>query len=453
MKALVVHTDPRVSGIITFVIESNFGAQVVQQQSLQGAIDILSQDKNFTLVVYSVTQERDELFKPFFSLKNGIPAILVTQNAVTKVDNALDANIIDCTAEDNLVGSLADALQRQIKAGKLKFVAAEEGAAEEYCRISTKLLIEASPLEAPIFIRLSEHKHIKIINVGDSFDEQDLEKYAVKKKLEYLHIKKSDAPHLIKRFTKVIDIQIQKIDAGEELEVEMTLDLTISANEMIQELATRMGYTEEVKQLVNQNVNLAVKSMKTMPTLQQLMARLEQDKDRYISAHSTITAFVACAMSKSMSYASEATYQKLTMSAFLHDITLTNHDLAMLRNTEDLELVKEQFTADEYKAFEDHPKLSAEIARSISTTIADVDIIILQHHEFADGKGFPNKLSALQISPLSAIFIIAHEFVLCSIEGTITNPAMLAELATKFNQGNFKQVFKQINTKELTKEI
>ncbi len=41
----------------------------------------------------------------------------------------------------------------------------------------------------------------------------------------------------------------------------------------------------------------------------------------------------------------------------------------------------------------------------------DVDLLIMQHHELPDGTGFPRHLSAKQISPLGALFIVAHELV------------------------------------------
>ena len=42
---------------------------------------------------------------------------------------------------------------------------------------------------------------------------------------------------------------------------------------------------------------------------------------------------------------------------------------------------------------------------------ADIDIIILNHHENAEGTGFPRSLSPNRTFPLSIVFIVAHDFV------------------------------------------
>jgi response regulator RpfG family c-di-GMP phosphodiesterase len=49
------------------------------------------------------------------------------------------------------------------------------------------------------------------------------------------------------------------------------------------------------------------------------------------------------------------------------------------------------------------------VARQFNEVPPDVDVIIAQHHERADGTGFPRNLSATYIAPLATIFIVAHD--------------------------------------------
>jgi HD-GYP domain-containing protein (c-di-GMP phosphodiesterase class II) len=451
MQALLIHTDKTIGGMVTFILEGNFSVQITYTSYLQGAIDLLATNKEYGLVIYTHQEERHELFKKFIASKTGIPSVLISDKPGQEADRTFDKDLVGAADEQVLVKSICSCLEQQIENGRLKLKPLDDSAngPEEYCRIPPSVLLNASPLDSPVYIRLNEKKFIKIYNQGAEFLKEDAEKYSIQKKVEFLFIKRSDTEAMLNRFGTFLSQLLAKVEKGESLGIDLTLDTTISANEMIQELSQKLGYTDAVKGLINQNVDLAVKSMRDMPSLQQLLDRLNKDKDRYISAHSTITAFIACAMSRSMSFGSDATFQKLTLAAFLHDITLTNHDLAMHRTLDEVKLMGSMYTADEVSAYEQHPKLAAEISRGINPAVAEVDSIILQHHEFCDGTGFPNKISAMQIAPLAALFIIAHEFVLCSIEGRLQSPEMIMELKKKFGQGNFKQVFRQINTAKL----
>ena len=81
----------------------------------------------------------------------------------------------------------------------------------------------------------------------------------------------------------------------------------------------------------------------------------------------------------------------------LHDISRKNQEIAKVQNLHDLEARAFEFNLQDIEAYENHPP--------------DVDVLVVQHHERPDGSGFPSKLFAHQISPLSALFIVAHDLV------------------------------------------
>ena len=58
-----------------------------------------------------------------------------------------------------------------------------------------------------------------------------------------------------------------------------------------------------------------------------------------------------------------------------------------------------------------HPVHAADYVRKMSEIPADVDQIVFQHHERPDGSGFPRSLSGKFISPLTSVFIVAHDIV------------------------------------------
>ena len=89
-----------------------------------------------------------------------------------------------------------------------------------------------------------------------------------------------------------------------------------------------------------------------------------------------------------------------------------------------------------------HPGEAAKLISSGEHIFADVDAIIIQHHERPDKLGFPRGLGALSISPLSCIFILASEFV-DEIYGKppheVDIESIKAKMSDIYNVGNFKK--------------
>ena len=95
--------------------------------------------------------------------------------------------------------------------------------------------------------------------------------------------------------------------------------------------------------------------------------------------------------------------------------------------------------------------MCAAIARSVEEIPPDVDVIISQHHELPDGTGFPRGLNYQRITPLSTVFIVAHDLVrhLMLVDPQTGFSAKDVEewflrSQNKFQLGNFKKVMAAI---------
>jgi response regulator RpfG family c-di-GMP phosphodiesterase len=152
-----------------------------------------------------------------------------------------------------------------------------------------------------------------------------------------------------------------------------------------------------------------------------------------------------------MDWKSDTTYQKLTLAAMLHDLPISNQDLARIDSLKELESKKGQFTPKEIDSFKTHSDTAAKLARSMNDIPPDVDVILLEHHERPDGEGFPRKISSSRIGALSVIFIVAHDlvrFILDQGDGTEIKPTLLKEFAEKqkevYVHGGFKKALRVI---------
>ncbi|MGE0617041.1 MAG: HD-GYP domain-containing protein, partial [Bacteriovoracia bacterium] len=171
---------------------------------------------------------------------------------------------------------------------------------------------------------------------------------------------------------------------------------------------------------------------------------------RYIPSHSGLIAQISCTLAVAMEWHSETTFYKLNLAAFLHDITLDNHALAAIRTMDELNARRDQFKPQEYKDFQNHAMRAAELARQFNEVPPDVDSIIAQHHEQPDGSGFPRGLTHTHISPLGALFIVAHDLISFVFEkgGPSNIDLFLQEflILTKdrYAVGNFKKIHKAL---------
>ena len=106
-----------------------------------------------------------------------------------------------------------------------------------------------------------------------------------------------------------------------------------------------------------------------------------------------------------------ATLYKLCMASIFHDITLPNDRLSTIRSLDELEEQASDFTKNELELFRNHTIHAAQLVQKFRTIPEDVANIIAQHHEMPDGSDFPRKLQANGLTPLSCVFIVAHEIV------------------------------------------
>lgn len=436
MRILLVHKDPEVRDMAAFTLESKFAAKTQVAPSLNAAIEYIqgSKEEPFHLVIFQDALEGESCFSELMALIPKLPIMAIAQG---KYATKSKRKIVPIDAA-NLVDNLYLQIRSLIAQGTLK-TDQDDG---EFCRIRTKLLIKVSPLKGDVYIRLSEFHYVKLFKQGDSFDKSDLEKYGEKKKVEYFYLRKGETAEFVQKYKKLLNDYLMK----SEVFGESGLNNSISVHETVQELASKLGFTEEVKDLTKTHVLITMKTMGANPKLKDVLSRIDREKGKYISSHSMILAHIACAVAKSMEWSSDATFYKLTLAAFLHDITIKNEDIARIRSLEELQQKQEFFKKEELEGFRNHPVDGAKIAQSFSEVPPDVDTIIMQHHEKPDGSGFPRKLAGPYINQLSAVFIIAHELVQRSLESEIPLGNILEELKQTYTSGTFKKIVNTIES-------
>jgi hypothetical protein len=408
VKILLLQENAKAAEAILFALEGMYGASVDVSPTIAQGVQRLTQGLTYALIIHDAQGATPDQFKALLSAnQNSTPVLLCTQGE-TGTSSYLDVNIVGAIDRTALLENLLKAVEGLIEKGTLP----KPDRDSEFCRIRTRLLLSFCPLKGDIYIRINEWKFIKLFHKGDEFNMADMEKYTIKRGVEYLYLRKNEVGEFMAKYAA----DLRSALGASNLSIEAVSRSAQTAHETVAELGRRVGFTPEVQELAKAQIQMTMKAMGRSPRLQDLIDRVKNSRGDYIAHHSTMTAYFACAIASQMQWGSELTFFKLNLASFLHDITLHNQELAACSSLTDLTQPDAKFTEAEKRAFRDHPVKGAEAARQFSEVPADVDTIILQHHEHPEGTGFPRGITATYIAPLTAVFILAHELTSYSFE-------------------------------------
>ncbi len=435
MKILLVSDNKEVKELLSFHLTSHHPITVRECSSAREAVEILSKEDSSTFgaLVAPYNGQDSVILQHLKGRATPLPVIFFYDPVMGKPDNAAFAGLA-------LIGTVEQATMLDGISSLLSGFLLKGGSAEslsEYCPIRTNLIIRVSPLKGDIYVRLSKDKYVKLFRSGDEFEHTDLEKYYETKKIEYMYLKRTDISEFINRFRK----ELEDLLARSDVKPEEALATAEMSQEAIQELVHRVGFNEEVQELAKKNVQLTLKAIGAHPRLQDLINKVTKEGN-YISQHSTLLAHVSCCVAKEMEWGSDSTFNKLVLASFMHDVSLNNPQIAKINTMRELEERKSEFPEDLVKSYHLHPAKSADVVRNFKEIPADVDLIVMQHHERPNGTGFPRGLAHNYVAPLGALFIISHDLTQAIMERkeAFSLPDFVEDKKTLFNQGNFKKV-------------
>lgn len=451
MKALLIIENLELRGLLSFYLRGRFGFEVLEGRSHAEGITLLKGDGVAVDYVFcDFSRGGRELMSHVFKNSTPVPFIAGASNPPDLSASKVLKKWVHFIRDANWIDEIDAVVERIFK---------ESGQtvprpAAEYLPIRVSMLLLASPLPCAIHHSLTPGQFAPVMQAGAVFDAKHLKVFQIKNKVEHLFVARNDIMTFCRAFEK--NISSPAVSMGEEAKAGAAPQLDLGATmEAVQELAAKVGFSPEVREFTKANVLKTINEIKKLPRLNAILSRLNRNRDKYISNHSMLLAHLSCALAAEMEWKSETTYHKLTLASFLHDITLANEDLARLNSMKELgaRLLADPkaFTAEEIAAFKQHPAKSAEVAKQFDEVPPDVDVILLQHHERPDGSGFPRGLTHTWISPLTAVFIVAHDLVQFILEMPKEAPfdevaiqAFLSKHKEEYVFSNFKKTIEGI---------
>jgi HD-GYP domain-containing protein (c-di-GMP phosphodiesterase class II) len=432
-NALILEDDPELIDRISFLLESINGIQLKKASTRAQAIECAKQcNGRIDLLIIDFHAGPLSALNSLQKLTTHADTILCVPDKLSPPDSS-GWRVNSVIERNSIASSMLSTVELWLKE-KTKTIELLEG--EKYCRIKTKLLIDVTPLNSDIYVKLSGAKYLKLFSEGDVFDAHDLSKYAEQKKIEYMYLKKPACLNFIQKYVLYIEDLVR---SASPLTFDELTTMHTSIQESVHELTDKLGFTEEVQALARAQIQLTVKAMGKKTQLKEMLKKLENEQGNYLSDHSFLTGYIACAIASHLEWSSETTFHKLMLAAFMHDIVLTD-ELADCNSVE--EAIAIGATEEELNAYRRHPIRVAELIKQMTDIPPDVDSIVMQHHELPGGGGFPRGISANYISPLSAIFIIAHDMaeVVFKHKGYFSITDYLDGIQVKYPQTLFKKI-------------
>lgn len=162
----------------------------------------------------------------------------------------------------------------------------------------------------------------------------------------------------------------------------------------------RMGRSldsDSAKDVVNELVMTCIKSPAIFPNMTRL-----KDFDDYTFTHSLNVSIISIALGRRLGK-SPAELNHIGMAGIMHD-------LGKMKIPEKILNKPGRLNEEEFRIMKQHPVRGYDLLKYYTNFNEDILLAVLQHHEKADGSGYPGGINEKQISPMAKIIAIADVY-------------------------------------------
>jgi HD-GYP domain-containing protein (c-di-GMP phosphodiesterase class II) len=438
MEVLLVTRSEELKKIVSLTLIDHFKEHLTlhRADNLQDAIEHVEQKKLIPkLVLIEQKSPSTSMLKLFFALVPDAASVVIYADSAHLTELKTIEEHARLIYAGSVEADLPLVLRKFETIGKIDAVNASP---DQYIAIPSERILATSPLVSDVYVSLPSGKYVKVFRKGDHIEEKDVGKYTN----QTFHLTRLDCDVLFKAHAD----KLEAVANGDPLDAVLAKKVAEISQDLVRSLVADIGFTEEAQRIAKSSVNMSLKLIGSKPKLMMILQDLKKKEGNFVTSHSFLLGQLACAMAHAVGWNSATTYFKLSMAAFLHDISLNMH-------THEFEVTYEQaaesgaYTVEELKMLRFHPTKAAEYTRQFSEIPADVEQIVAQHHERPDGTGYPRGLSAKYISPLSAIFILAHDMITFMMKHPEAKIEKFYETAEKdYSQSPFRKILTALRT-------
>ena len=260
--------------------------------------------------------------------------------------------------------------------------------------------LQSSVVVVDTYMRLPSRKFILIAKAGQSTSETSLEKFKTRN-LESLYVHIDDYQRFL---TSTAMAASALADSPVKLKPDSRALLIQDAMAAVYREVGEVGFNDQSfarAKLVN---HALITYVKENSAINDLIFRFGPTGSDGV-AHSMMVSMVTVMLGMKHEWVKPATLEKMSLGGFLHDIGKSKLPAEILAKQPSL------MNRDERVIYESHVEIGAQLLSQAKSMPDDVLLMVLEHHELADGSGYPKRLKDFQISPLARVVSLANAFV------------------------------------------
>ncbi len=286
-----------------------------------------------------------------------------------------------------------------------------------------------------IYLEITPTRYLKLLPANTKYGHSFLASYA-KKNIKFLYIKKDDQLEFLEgEVDHFLEFFKNKRDKSDDIFTTLLRSVTVLHQYLIAIGISKKAVTL-MDHLVTTIINIQMKNQDLKTVLNNYPYYYEG-----ISSKSILTAIISIYIARDLDWDSKTTKGKLIAASILQDYALPDEMLSKVTSLKDPYL--KGLTKELVKEFKEHPEKSSKMAAQFNK-YADIDSIIMAHHEFPSRKGFPNRPINNLLSQLNHVFNIS-QFVASKIDGenfmNVPLNKILLTLKKEFNIGSAKDIY------------
>ncbi|MBF0206098.1 MAG: response regulator [Oligoflexia bacterium] len=270
--------------------------------------------------------------------------------------------------------------------------------ADDFFGIPIDIFTTGHKIQFPIYLKLSPKKFVKLTNQGEDLPNERIAKIKQKGILElFLHIDD------YKKYINFNLGQTEKVLTDNTIDRERKVRFVDYTNKLLYNYIFLKDLDQEIFDELKNNINMTVRLISSSPVLFTFLENMSNEMpDLY--HHGISVAIIANLIAKQRKWTSPSTTHLIMLAGTLLDIGVKDIIIQTINKSySDLD-------HNERILINGHPHRGVEILKQFSGIPEGLDQILLQHHERADGSGYPSGLKTIKIYPLALLIGLADAF-------------------------------------------
>lgn len=401
---LLVEQRENLREMISFSLESEFNFAVIRTRNVREAINYLSINSQVFAIVCDGNEEDGEPYDLFTKAIDGNKDLIFVHTDSEKLGEWASYKGV------SLAGKVkrSEVIEKLVSTLRLLFLIDEAAPVEEFTPVSLTSLKYFEGIHEDIYIKLKTGRLLKLFLAEHSFSIEDVVRYQ-QKGISHFYFNRQALRWVRNKIDQGIFLLLASPQATLVLPEHQEKDEQIVNLIDIQQFSRPFTLEREFVKVIHSKSEELLQRFREVKQFKDFMKSLsiQRDETLYIKNRMGLAANISCSLLRQLEWGSDAAYEKMIYVCMAHDLALfKNANLARFELQLELE-VQSGFSPEDIELFKQHPIMAEKIIAADSKAPQEAGLIVRQHHELPDRKGFPDSIQVQRITPFAAVLAVS----------------------------------------------